>query len=214
MNKSLLLILILLPFITKSQIVNDAKLWLGISVNKKINDFEFSLGEEIRFDENFGHIDKIFTEFGVEYKIKKGLFVSLNYRFDRDNDYESSNYDLNNRLDFGASYKHKFDKFDFIVKTKFQTKSSSPEENNSSYWRNKITFNYKLDNPFTPFASYEFFYQFNNENVINRNRLSIGSKYEINNSNSIKIFYTFENRFNVKNLAHNHLWRVSYSLDL
>ena len=214
MNKKLFFILILLPFITNSQVVSDAKLWAGVTLNKKLNDFEFSFSEELRLDENFSHIDKVFSELGAEYKIKKGFYVSLGYRFDRDNDYESGNYDLSNRIDLGLSYKQKFENFNLEIKSKYQTKSSSPEENNPTYWRNKLSFDYKLDNPFTPYASYEFYYQFNDEKVINRTRISIGTKYEINNNNAVKVYYTFENRFNVKNLEHNHIWGLSYSIDL
>ena len=37
MNKKLILILFILPLITKAQVVSDAKLWAGVTVSKKIN---------------------------------------------------------------------------------------------------------------------------------------------------------------------------------
>ena len=122
MNKLFITILILLPFFTKAQVVSDAKLWTGVSVSKSINDFEFSFSEELRFDENISHVDKVFSELGVKYKIVKGLSASINYRFNRDNDYETKNYDIRHRIDIGLTYKYKLDKFRFSFRTKIQTK--------------------------------------------------------------------------------------------
>ena len=64
MNKVLVAILILSPFFTKAQVVSDAKLWTGVSISKKINDFKILFSEELRFDENTSHIDKVFSELG------------------------------------------------------------------------------------------------------------------------------------------------------
>ncbi|MBL4593243.1 MAG: DUF2490 domain-containing protein [Flavobacteriales bacterium] len=214
MNKRLFFILFLLPLITKAQIVSDAKLWTGITVNKKINNFKFSFSEELRMDENISHIDKFFSELGAQYKITKGLCVGLNYRYSRDNDYETSNYDMKHRFDIMASYKYKLNNFRFSFRTKIQTKSASVYKNNPTFSRNKFAIKYKLENNLTPFVSYEFYYQFNEEKIINRARFSLGSYYKIGDNHSIKIYYMFENKFNTENLKHNHIYGVSYSIDL
>lgn len=214
MNKTLLFILVALPFLGHSQVVSDAKLWTGISVSQKINDFEFSFGEELRFDENMTHIDKVFSEIGVEYKIRKGIYGGISYRFSRDNQYTSRNYNIRHRFDLSLALKHKQEDFRFSFRTKYQNKSASPEENNPAFIRNKLSVKYKLKNDFTPFVSYEFFYQLNEEKIINRTRFSLGSSYKINKKNSLKFFYIFENRFNTNNLSYNHIYGVSYSLEL
>lgn len=216
MSKQLLIILILLPFITKSQVVSDARLWTAFSVTKKFKDLELTLSEEYRRDENFTHTDKIFTEFGAEYEIDylKGLSVFSNYRFSRENDYETINYDITHRIDFGLNYKYKLKKIQIDFKTKIQVESALSNENNPFYSRNKLTLKYKLSKAYNPFLSYEFFYQFNDEKVINRTRLSSGLKYDINKKNAIKLFYTFENKFNTKNLQHNHIFGISYGIEL
>ena len=214
MNRKLIIILFVFPFVAKSQVVSDAKLWTGISVNKKINDLEISFSEELRFDENVSHVDKFFSELGAKYKLIKGLYVGVNYRYSRDNDYESRNYDMNHRIDFGLTYKYKVNDFRLSFRTKIQTKSALPEENNSTFSRNKFVVKYKLNEKISPFVFYEFYYQFNDEKIINRTRISLGSSYKLNERSSVKFFYMFENKFNTKNLEHNHVYGVSYAIDL
>ena len=214
MNKIFLFIVFVLPFLGHSQVVSDAKLWTGISISKKVNDFEFSFSEEVRFDENMSHIDKVFSELGAEYKITKGVYAGANYRFSKDNEYTSKNYDIRHRFDIALILKQKYENFRFSFRTKYQTKNSVPEENSPTFSRNKFAAKYKLENDFTPFISYEFYYQFNEEKIINRTRFSLGSAYKINKKSALKFFYIYENRFNVKNLKHNHIYGISYSFEL
>lgn len=214
MNKILLYIITIIPFMGHSQVVSDAKLWTSISISKKLNDFTFSFSEDFRFDENMSHLDKVFSEFGAEYKIMKGFYAGINYRFSKDNNYENSNYNIRHRLDLSLTYKYKYDNFRFSYRTKLQTKSAIQNENSPTFSRNKFGIKYKLDNDFTPFISYEFYYQFNEEKIINRTRISFGSTYKINKHNDLKFFYIFENRFNVNTLKRNHIYGVSYSFEL
>lgn len=214
MNRLLIIILFTLPFSGNSQVVSDAKLWTGVSISKKVNDFEFSFSEDLRFDENMTHIDKVFSEFGAQYKITKGVYTGVNYRFSRDNDYSSKNYDIRHRFDLFLNLKYKYDNFRFSFRSKLQSKSSTPEENRPTFSRNKFTVKYKLENDLTPFVSYEFYYQFNEEKIINRTRFSFGSAYKINKKSALKLFYIFENRFNVNTLKHNHIYGISYSFEL
>ncbi|MDF1673275.1 MAG: DUF2490 domain-containing protein [Vicingaceae bacterium] len=213
MNKYIVVILLSITNLGNAQIVSDARLWTAISINKEFDKFELSFNEEFRLDENMSHIDKVFSELGASYKILKGFDVSFNYRFSRENDYETGNYDLNSRIDLGLSYKHKINDFRISNRLKYQTETANPYENNPTYLRNKLTTSYKL-NDIAPFISYEFFYQFNEESVINRTRISIGSKYKLNKNNSIKMFYIFEDKFNTTRLKHSHIYGINYSIDI
>lgn len=214
MNKILLFISFFLPIALQSQVISDAKLWTAFSVSKKVNKFEFFASEEFRLDENFSHIDKVFTELGADYKIFDGFSAGFAYRFSRDNDYPERAYDIKHRIDLGISYKNKFQNFKWSIRNKIQTKPSDSKSNNPTYNRTKFTIKYDLDKDFEPYTYYEFYYQFNDQHVINRNRFSLGVKYNLNKNKIIKAFYIFENRFNTENLEHNHIWGVSYSMEL
>ena len=214
MNKPLIVILLLFSTIAQAQVYSDAKLWTAFSVTKKIDKFEFAASEELRFNENFTHIDKVFTELGASYEVIENLSVGFAYRYSRDNDYSEQAFDMSHRMDFGIDYKNKFQNFKWSIRNKIQTKPSDKYSRNPTYNRTKFTVKYDLDQDYEPYVYYEFYYQFNNEQIINRSRISIGAKYDFNKDNSIKAFYIFENRFNTEDLEHNHIWGVSYSLDL
>jgi len=213
-NKIIIAILVLCPLFAKSQVVNDAKLWTSVSISKKVNDFQFSFEEAWRLDENFTHTDKIFTELGAEYKVIKRLYLGVGYRFNKENNYEDQTHIINHRIDFGITYKYKIKKIRLAARTKLQTKSAPPNDINPTYWRNKLTVSTSLKKVFTPYMAYEFFYQFNNQQVITRNRFALGTKYAFNKKSSIKFFYLFENRFNTNNLKHNHIWGIGYRYQL
>ena len=89
-----------------------------------------------------------------------------------------------------------------------------PDENNPLVIRNKISLKYKVNKKISPYTAYEFYYQINNENSINRTRISLGSSFKTTDNTALKVFYMFENRFNVKNLKHNHVYGISYSIEL
>ena len=213
-NKIVIIITVLLPFFAKGQVVSDAKLWTSVAISKEVNDFEFSFEEAWRLNENFTHTDKIFTELGAEYKVIKGLALGLGYRFNKENDYEDRTYIINHRIDFNATYKYKINDVKLAVRTKLQSENGPPDDISPAYWRNKFTASTSFKKDFTPYVAYEFFYQFNDQQIINRNRLSLGTKYDFNKKSSIKLFYTFENRFNTDKPQHNHIWGIGYRYQL
>lgn len=214
MNKLFFTLLFLLPELFYAQVISDAKLWTEINIKKKVNDFEFSFSPNVRFDENFTHTDKAFTQFGVEYEVLKNFDVSLGYRFSKDNDYPERNYNIRHRFELTLGYKYKIQNFKLDVRIKNQTKNNHPSENNPTYSRVRFRVKYDMDKDIEPVAFFEFYYQYNDQNIINRNRSSLGVKYKINKDNDITFYYIFENRFNTKNLQHNHIWGISYSIDL
>lgn len=213
MIKKLLLILLIFPLFLEAQIVSDAKLWTGVTVSKKVNDFDFSFKNQIRFNENMSHLYKVFSDLGAEYKITKGLYAETNYRFNRYNDYETSNYAIYHRFSLGLAYKHKVNLFRFAVKNRIQYATSKSNKIKGTINRTKFTITYKANDQFRPYAFYELFYLFNSGYIV-ATRFSLGAKYAINKNNSIKAYYFFEDTYNISNLKHNHIWGLSYSIKL
>ena len=213
MNKFIITLLLITPIFTSAQVVSDAKLWTGVTISKKVDDFNFSFKNQVRFNENMSHIYKLFTDIGADYKLTKGLYVGANYRFNRFNYYESKNYELYHRFSIGISYKHKVEQFRFTVKNKLQHGSAKGNKVSTTFNRTKFVIAYKANDQFTPYASYEIFYSFNIRYIV-ASRLALGGKFKINDNNSIKTYYFFGNSYNVKNLKHNHVWGITYNIKL
>jgi len=212
------IILLMFPILARAQVTNDARLWTAFSLKKEFNDLELAFGFEYRLDENFSHTDKILGELGAEYKINKRLSISSTYRYSKDNDFEDFSYVLSHRIDIGFEYEYKIKWWgikglEFKNRAKYQIESAPEDRNNDAFVRNKFKLDYKKKD-FSPYLSYELFYQFNNERVINRTRIALGAKYDITKKTAIKCFYTFESRINTNNLEYNHLYGIGYSIDL
>ena len=213
MNRLILILLLSIPFITNAQVVSDAKLWTGITLNKKVDKFSFAFKNQARFNENMSHLYKVFTDIGADYKIVKGLYVGANYRFNRFNYYETKNYELYHRFSLGIAYKYKIEQFKFSVKNRLQYGTSKGNKNSTTFNRTKFVIAYKANDQFTPYISYELFYSFNIKYIV-ATRLALGSKVKINENNSIKAYYFFGDSYNVNNIKHNHVWGVTYSIKL
>ena len=202
----------IIPLISFSQRVSDAKLWTGFSVSKKHNDFKFSISEEYRRNENFTQTDKMFTEFEAKYEFIKNLSFSITYRFNQDRNYEYGGFDFNHRFNFDLEYEYKFNDYEISFRTRYQVSKEIYQSDKLN--RNKLSLKYKLNKEFEPYLSTELFYQFNDVWGFNRTRLEMGTKFNINKKNSLKAGYLFENKFNRKNLEHNHIYFINYSLEI
>jgi outer membrane receptor protein involved in Fe transport len=212
MNRILFILFFISPCLVFSQVLSDAKLWTGISVSKKINDFNFSISEEYRRSENLSQTDKIFTEFDISYKVIKNLTAGITYRFNQDRNFEQGGFDFNHRFNFDLGYDYDFNDFEFSLRTRYQV--SKEIYSSDKLNRNKLAIKYKLNKQIHPYVSYELFYQFNDIRAFNRDRIEMGTKYKINKNNSLKLGYIFEDKFNRKNLEHNHIYFINYSIEI
>ncbi|RFC53392.1 DUF2490 domain-containing protein [Brumimicrobium aurantiacum] len=216
-NKHLLIVLLIFPIMVFSQIEKDARLWTEVKLEKEVKDFTFNLGLAYRLDENFSHMDKALAEIEVEYKINKRWDIGIGYRYSRDNDYEDFNYDLKPRFEIGAQYDNKIewwniDDLKFKYRVKYQIESAPINENNEAYVRNKFTLDYKKKD-WSPFISWEFYYQFNNRMDFTRSRISGGLKYDITKNTAIEIFYILEDKFRTDRIEQDHIYGIGYSIE-
>jgi outer membrane receptor protein involved in Fe transport len=212
MNKFIVIFLLLITQFSYSQVVSDAKLRTGISVSKKINDFKFAINEEYRRTENLTLTDKMLTELEASYEFIKNVTAGFTYRFNQERNHELGGFDFNHRINFDLGYEHKINYFELSFRTRYQV---GKEMNSSDKLnRNKVAIKYKLNKDFDPYLSYELFYQFNDVRAFNRTRFELGTRFKINKKNSLKFGYLYENKFNRKNLEHNHIYFINYSIEI
>ena len=125
---------------------------------------------------------------------------------------EQGGFDFNHRFNFDLGYDYDFNDFEFSLRTRYQV--SKEIYSSDKLNRNKLAIKYKLNKQIHPYISYELFYQFNDIRAFNRDRIEMGTKYKINKNNSLKLGYIFEDKFNRKNLEHNHIYFINYSIEI
>jgi hypothetical protein len=197
---------------------NDAELWSSIELKKKIGSkFKVSLKESLRFKENITRIKKGFAELGISYSINKFIATTLSYRYTKRQNIDFG-YSNRHRLSVALSFNLKIDRFSLSYRTRFESRyidvySSDDGKVPERYNRNKFGIEYNIKGlKITPFAAYEFYYQLNNpqKNEIDKMRYTAGFEYKINKRNKIGLFYRIQQEINVNNPIRNYIIGVSY----
>lgn len=136
-----LLFLLLLALDASSQ-KQDAGIWFGIKLTTDLTKkLEASISPELRLDENLSRLSGIFSDFELEYKLNKLLFISGAYRFGwrRNNNW----LDSRQRFTGGIGAKHKSGDFTFAILSRYQTtgfvSSAENDADLSVSWRNKFS---------------------------------------------------------------------------
>lgn len=214
----LLFVCLLVAFSSKLKAqVNDAGLWMTVSVEKKLNKkFKVVVAEEMRLRENISMIGQLFTDVSLQYKVTKYFFISGSYRFAMKQTLDFY-YEPRQRFYADLVYKFKAAKFDFNIRTRVQDQDryTIPKgENNRQtlYWRNKVAAKYGIKD-FTPFVSFEVYYPLNNYqgNAIDGLRYQAGTDYKINKSNSITIYYLIDQEIQVNNPLNSYVIGLEYN---
>ncbi|MDQ3046387.1 MAG: DUF2490 domain-containing protein [Bacteroidota bacterium] len=215
MNKYILSGLFLFSSLISFAQVNDAALWVGIGLEKKLtNKFSLELTEELRFNENISELGTIFTEMGASYKIAKRFTIGGNYRFTQRRRVDDF-YSIRHRYSLEASYKIKVKKLNFIIRERFQSqyKDGGRDEDGGvagNYLRSKLSIKLNTGKKVTPFISGELWYQLTNEkgNEFDNVRYQAGIDYELNKFSTFTLGYLINKEFNV-----NDPW-TTYAINL
>ncbi len=204
-------------------IPKDAGLWMTVSIDKKLTKrWSVGLDEEFRLFDNISRINLLYSNLGINYKVKSFKF-SFVYRFITKNE-DDLYFSKTHRLYFDASYRYKINdwSFSYRLRTQGQVSEYYSSENGKkveSLLRHKFEINYQLGK-ITPFIAAEFFYQLNNptykegNNLFNRMRYNGGLNYEFNRVHSVGIYYLIQHDFNNKNNSNDYVIGVQYGLTL
>ncbi len=216
----LFLLVFLLPVLSHSQ-TSDAKLWLGVSLEKKLNKkFNASIDLEQRFYNNVSSIDRFLLEPSLSYKLSKRWSLNLKYRIWKRQTVEQY-YELHQRTSMGLSYKKKLHGINFRITGRLQYGMPDNYENN--YYvskrlltRNSMKASYKIfGTRYTPFCKYELFTSLKRLDFLNYQwRLAGGSSIYINDDIDLQVYYIYENEYNVLNPVSSHIWGFSLNYKL
>ncbi|MEO5572001.1 MAG: DUF2490 domain-containing protein [Bacteroidia bacterium] len=185
---------------------NDAGLWAGVNVEKKITSkWSARLTEELRFNENISELGTAYTEIGMDYRFYKFVSLGVSYRFSQKRKVNDI-YSLRHRYNIDLSLKHKFKKISVSLRERFQTQYTDVNTSEDGkvaerYLRNKLTLKYDLGKKYTPYFYTEWFYQLYNPegNELDNVRYGAGFDYEISKFMSLEFYYLINKELHVKN---------------
>jgi len=194
---------------------NDAELWSGVSIKKKITkDITGSLEQQVRLDQNISSPKNIFTEARVSYRFNKIFKYSVSYRFINRNQVEDG-YVTGNRFTGDLRVRYKMKPLVFTYRNRMQREYRMEElgVRQINYNRNKLALALDLDKKFSPYISFEIYYHLNKEEF-NKNRYTVGVDFDLKNRNELSVFYRLQQDYNVNNPVNAYIIGIGFSHSL
>ncbi len=196
---------------------DDYMLWTKIGVKGKVSKkLSYSGAINIRFGGT--GIETFFPQIGLEYKLKKWLKPSIEYRFIIDKN-KYGNYKSSNRLNFNVELGKNVDRFSlgFRIRYQYAFNRISQQEYNPDFdqaFRFKPFLEYNIKgSKFTPIVSSEFFYDPQlgpNGREFTKIRVGVGAKLNLKGPHTVGFKYQFDKKFNYKD-GFRHVLGLSYS---
>ena len=198
---------------------NDFGIWASVAVKHKFSQkLSATLEEQFRFYQNATDIAQYFTDAGIEYSLSKKIKVGLCYRFINSN--HQTYYSKRHRWYVDLSYKTKFSKFQFLLRTRFQEQQQDIYSSDYGYvpnWysRNKITTKLDLNKKYMPYLSCEMFYMVSAPNTdgsfIDKMRYTVGVEYQFNRVHSLDLYYLIQQDKNVNDPVTDFVVGIGYA---
>jgi len=203
-GKVLLILLILAGFRSRGQ-VQDAGLWLNVSVNKRITPaLSVSFTQELRMNENITEAGAFHSDLDFTYRFGKHFRIGAGYRFSKQRRVDDS-YDCRHRYNVDLSYREKIQRFLVNLRLRYESQYtdiySSPEgttPKNTVVPRLEVKYN--LPGKFEPFIYGEPYFRVSNFLYVPfvQLRLCAGVNYSINRMHSVDLYYLFQKEYYVK----------------
>ena len=163
---------------------DDTQLWSGVSIEKKLSpSTSFEYEQELRLKDQFSTFSQTFSEISFSYDIFDGLDIKIPYKFTVFED------KIKQRLGIGISYKHGFNALSIKYRAKYQ-QTFEKDDSSEKLFRNKLSFQYKINKNFESFISAELFNQSRlGMNILIENRYALGLNIKLLRKKSLKLFY-------------------------
>lgn len=194
---------------------NDAELWTGLSISKKITKkISANLEEQVRINDNISSGKSVFTDLGVSCRFNKSLKISGNYRF-INRGRNNGAYWISHRFYADLRYTYKTKPLIFSYRNRFYTEIGQEENGliRENYERNKLELKFDLDKRFRPFIASELYY-FVEKAVFNKVRYTAGIDFNLKNRNELTLFYRIQRKMNETNPDYSYIIGVGFSHNL
>lgn len=217
-------IILIFAFFLKGNLYSqseDFNLWTGIEIEKEvIKNFKLGLEVSNRLMDNLNQRDESLLDFGLNYDIKD-LSLSVVYRLSNKNE-GGDNFSYSNRFSTGINYKFEIARFRTDLRLRYQKQYDAWHSSEFGYipdnlLRSRVKIRYDIRRiPVDPFVSYESFQGLDNSNLWlqEKQRITFGVKYIINNKNSLDILFHKQTEKNISSPSDKSIISLSYGLEL
>lgn len=220
--------LLAIPVTTEAQASNDFGIWSSVGISKSLSKKITLEGElENRTMDNSSQVSRWGLQLGGSYKVVKFLSLGAAYQFQYYNDTKYSDFQPRNRFIVYGQGKYKWKFLSFSLRERFQLTTKDESDrikasgkintykiNPSSVWRNRLKVEYDIHKSrFSPFVSFESFYQLNNPdgNDFEGLRYTIGTSYKINKRNFLDISGIYDKEINTDEPTNRSVISLGYT---
>lgn len=183
--------------------VRDLETWTSINLKYKINKkWAMAFQEQLRLDDDSSVVNQYFSQLDVTYSPFKHFDFSGGLRYSRKNDNtgDVQGYENYFRYHLDGVFKHELNNFSFKYRVRYQNKNEIGVDGEAKkYVRFKAGVGYnirkwKLD----PVLSGELYNPLDSddENQLDKYRLTLGTSYNVHKSGKIGVFYRYEKELN------------------
>ncbi|MHC1706369.1 MAG: DUF2490 domain-containing protein [Bacteroidales bacterium] len=198
--------------------VNDACLWIGLNLEKKVlPGFSLHLSDELRLNENISEAGTHFTEVGGEYQFARGFSGGVYYRFIQKRRLDDS-YSKRHRYYGELTYRYKTGKVSFTLRERFQSQYRDVYSNDKGkvpeyHLRSKLTVKAKVYKATQVYLNSELFYLLSNQmgNEIDGIRSAAGLEYNFKAFGSVELFYMIDKEIHVNNPLTQYIIGLGYN---
>lgn len=201
-------ILVGLTFPSAAQVDIRQKVWLGSNlkygITKKI---KLDIGYQYRTTIDAGSYS--FNDVGVNFKLKKWLYLAPSYRFthfsDLNKDYNRASMDVIFKLGKKKS------KWKFGDRIRYQLASHVSTAENEHVIRNKVFLSYDVNKKLRFKSSFDLFLGILS---LSDARFKLAADYKIHKLLYAKVFYAYESELYRKNLDKTHIFGAQLNVKL
>ncbi len=189
----------------------DVALWTGVDLGHKIHSkLKGNLVVQTRFDENVSSFHSLVAEQKVAFSLHKSISFYGKYRL-----VFAPDVPFAQRWTTGIQAKHKVKNLVLGLRSQVQHQWQKDNDTHNAF-RNLFSLTYQNpDNLFQPYIYTEWFYAFNKQvQQFSRYRWGVGTKYQINDQQTLNAKYFFQSKLHVETPEIDHIFMLIYGIKL
>jgi hypothetical protein len=199
----------------------------SIGAEKELGKWDFDANVEFRTKYNFEQTDRWCFQLNTAYSIIKPIKIGAGYEFIYFYDLKYSDYQPRQRYLLFLEGKQSIGKFKFSIREQFQRTIKDERDrikdngkydhyniNPEWYWRNRIKVAYNIPKcPITPSFSFEAFFQLNNSdgNQFDKLRYTLSVDYKLHKRHKFQVYGLIDQKINVETPVNRYIIGLGYT---